>query len=417
MFDLLSDISSSLGRNKLRTFLTGFSMAWGVFMLVILLGCGNGLKNATLGNYADRSNNYITIWPGRTSIPYKGLQTGRRMKIDEKVVAVLGDDFPNVRSISTIRAQYNVTKTVGAEYVTGTLFGVTPERFSIERANIVEGRLLNMMDMQAKRKVIVMHRKNAETLFKGRPALGQYVIVGGVGYQVVGIFKDRDNSQTPGDYIPLPTLEMIYPSADGYNSITVETCGIETKKDCEKFENDLRSAMASVMQFSPQDKSAVWIWNAMSDYIQTMGIFRGITLFLWLVGLGTLVAGIVGISNIMLVTVRERTKEFGIRKSLGAKPRNIMALILSESLVITSLFGYIGMLLGVLVLGGLSKIFPAVDPDAPWGDKPTVFANPQIDIWIAVAAVLILVAAGVAAAYIPAKKAVEIKPIEALHYE
>lgn len=415
MLDILYDIFSSLGKNKLRTFLTGFSMAWGVFMLILLLGCGNGLKNAVTLNFEDRAKNILTMWPGRTTKPYEGLKTGRYIKLDDEAIAIIRE-MPEVGIIAPVRQVYNTTKTYGAEYVQSGLSGVTPERFKLMKMDIVEGRTLNSMDMAQKRKVILMHQKNARNLFKDQEAIGRYVNINNVPYKVVGIFTDSNDSQSPNDFIPLSTLEMIYPTAYGYSSLTIEINGINSIAACDKFEKELRERLGEELQFDSEDTSAVWIWNSMSDYMQTMNIFNGISMFLWLIGLGTLIAGVVGISNIMLVTVKERTKEFGIRKSLGAKPGNIIRLILSESLAITASFGYFGLLAGILVIEGLAKLFPTPPPDAA-ENSPSAFVNPEISIWIALGAMAILIIAGLAAAYVPAKKAVEVKPIEALHYE
>lgn len=415
MLDILYDIFSSLGKNKLRTFLTGFSMAWGVFMLILLLGCGNGLKNAVTLNFEDRAKNILTMWPGRTAKPYEGLKTDRYIELNDKAVSIIRE-LPEVGIIAPVRQVYNTTKTYGAEYVQSGLTGVTPDRFKLMKMDIVEGRLLNSMDMAQKRKVILMHKKNARNLFKDKEVIGRYVNINNVPYKVVGVFTDSNDSQSPNDFIPLSTLDMIYPTDYGYSSLTIEINGINSVNACNKFEKTLREKLSEKLQFDSEDTSAVWIWNSMSDYMQTMNIFNGISMFLWLIGLGTLIAGVVGISNIMLVTVKERTKEFGIRKSLGARPGNIIRLILSESLVITASFGYFGLLAGILIIEGLAKLFPTPSPDVA-ETSPSAFVNPEISIWIALGAMVVLIVAGLAAAYVPAKKAVAVKPIEALHYE
>lgn len=418
MRDLFSDILSALGKNKLRTFLTGFSMAWGILMLVILLGCGNGLQNAMMLNYRSNSSNSIKIWPGRTSIAYKGLQSGRRTVLDKGVLDYIQKELPQISAVSPTRTVWSVTKTYGAEYISGGgLYGVTPAYYNgIEDVNLVRGRMINELDHQLMRKVVVMHRRNVANLFKTEDPIGKYIIVNKVPYQVIGVYTDDQRDSSPADIVPLSTIEKIYPSSDGYNSLTILVEGIKTKAQGEEFENQLRRKFAECMNFSPEDRSGVWIWNVATSYFETLNIMRGISAFLWLIGLGTLIAGIVGISNIMLVTVKERTKEFGIRKALGARPRNIMSLILTETLMITVMFGYAGMVLGIGLMEVLSKAFPAPDPLAE-EFKPSVFVTPGIDLNLALGAMLILVVAGLIAAYIPAKKAIVVKPIEALHYE
>lgn len=417
MFDLVSDILTALSKNKLRTFLTGFSMAWGILMLVILLGCGNGLKNAMMGNYSNMSRNSLVIWPGRTSIPYNGLQAGRRSIVDDKVLDYVKGQLPQIRSIAPVRRVWGVTETYGTEYISGGgLYGVTSEYYRDNDFTLIEGRAINELDYRDMRKVVIMHRKNVANLFKGRNPIGEYVVVNGVPYKVIGIYKDDEREGNPADIIPLSTLEKVYPSANGYDQVTFFIDGVDNKEQGKEFEDKLRKAFAQVLGYSPEDRSGVWVWNVAENYFETLGIMNGISAFLWLIGLGTLIAGIVGISNIMLVTVRERTKEFGIRKAIGARPRDIIRLILTESLMITAIFGYFGMVIGIGILELLCKIFPAPDPLAT-DPQPATFVNPSIDISVAVGAMVILIAAGLAAAFVPARKAVEVKPIEALHYD
>lgn len=416
MFDLISDILSALSKNKLRTFLTGFSMAWGIFILMVLLGCGNGLKNSITSNYSDSANNTVVLYPGRSSMPFNGLKTGRRSVIDDDVLEYLRSEFPRVSVFSPTRSGGGMTKTYGPEYISGGLTGITPEYFKINTVNIVKGRNINDLDQKEKRKVVVMHKRNVKNLFKDKDPIGEYIIVAKVPYQVIGVYNDQDRDSSPNDIVPESTMAAIYPSDNGYSQVSLKIEGITNKKESDAFETQLRTSLAKRLEFDPEDKSAVWIWNSASSYFETLNILNGITIFLWLIGLGTLIAGIVGISNIMLVTVKERTKEFGIRKALGARPRDVIALILTESLIITAGFGYVGMLLGMGLLDILQKIFPAPDPDADVF-APSVFSNPSIDMGLALGAMAILIVAALAAAYVPARKAVEVKPIEALHYE
>lgn len=416
MFDILSDILSALGKNKLRTVLTGLSMAWGIFMLVALLGCGNGLMNAMLLNFSDRSTNVASIFPGRSSKPYAGLQSGRRSIIDDDILDGLKKQMPQIGRIAPTRMVWGVVESYGGEYTSGGgLYGITPEYCELSDFNIVAGRGINRPDHDGRRKVVVMHRSNVDVLFKGKDPLGEWVTVNNVPYQVIGIYDSSHHGQNEPDVIPLSTMMKVYATARGYGRVMLEVNGITDKQSSEEFEKNLRRVLASELRFDPTDESAVWIWNQAGDYLETMSIFSGIRLFLWLITIGTLIAGVVGISNIMLVTVRERTKEFGIRKSLGARPSSIMAMILSESLLITLGFGYLGLLAGILLLEGLCKIFPR--PESFDMEHISAFVEPYIDFNVALAALGILVAAGLLAAYIPAKKAVMIKPVEAMHYE
>jgi len=404
-------------KNKLRTALTGLSMAWGIFMLIALLGCGNGLMNAMLVNLDSKAKNVAYVWPGRTTTAYNGLQAGRRAVIDDKVLEGVRQMMPQIGRIAPTKMVWGVLETYNNEYTSGGgLYGITPEYCVLSDFRLTSGRNINHLDHQLRRKVVVMNNSNVEVLFKGEDPLGKFITVNNVPYKVVGTYNSSNMEQDQPDVIPLSTMNRLYPAERSYGSVMFEVKGITNKAAADKFEEDLRSAFASKLEFDPRDKGAVWIWNEAGTYLETMSIFAGIRFFLWLITLGTLIAGIVGISNIMLVTVKERTREFGIRKSLGARPSDIMKLILSESLIISLGFGYLGILSGVLLLDGLCKIFPK--PQNGGGMEDAVaFAEPYIDFSVALAALGILVLAGLLAAYIPARKAVSIKPVEAMHYE
>lgn len=418
MFDLIADIFSALSKNKLRTFLTGFAVAWGIFMLMILLGCSNGLKKATQLNFTGQSQNCVMMWMGRTTLPYKGFQSGRRPIMDKRILDRMCEKLPQIDLVSPRRSVWGVNETYKDEYISqGGLYGITEDYTVINDLHIIAGRSINGLDHSEGRKVVVMHKNNVEVLFKGANPLGEYIVINQVPYKVVGIYSDKNHDQNPADLIPLSTLEKVYPSSDGYGSLAITVKGLKNQKESEEFDEKIRATLAESLQFDPRDKSAVYIWNASKDYYEAMGIFNGLSLFMWLIGIGTLIAGVVGIGNIMLVTVKERTKEFGIRKSLGAKPSDIIKLILTESLMITGAFGYFGLLFGVLVLDGLCKVFPEPDPLATGSEKMTMFVTPSVDLGIAIAAMMVLVVAGLLAAYIPAKRAIEVKPIEAMHYE
>lgn len=415
MFDIWQEIFSTIRKNKLRTFLTGFSMAWGIFMLILLLGAGNGLKNGVSANFGNSAKNSVYMWAGRTSMPYKGLQKGRRIKFDETEKGYLKREFPFISSFSASIIHWNPVISYGKEYGNNTVRGIEPDYAKIENMVVRagDGRFINEVDMKEARKVIVIHRKTAEGLFRGEAALGKYVVVDGVAYQVIGIYEGEDVDQLPDVYIPLSTAQRIYNPSEGYQNINFMVEGLSTSQDNEVFDAELRAKMGQKHIFDAQDRQAVWIWNKLKSYMQTMGIFNGINLFVWIIGIGTLIAGIVGISNIMLITVKERTKEFGIRKALGATPFSILKLIILEALLITGFFGYIGMVAGV----GLTELVNHVLLSAGATDEMSVFRNPTVDLSIVLAATFVLIVAGILAGYFPARKAVSIKPIEALRYE
>lgn len=414
MFDVWREIFSTIKKNKLRTFLTGFSMAWGIFMLILLLGAGNGLKNGVVSNFGGSAKNSVRLWPGRTSMPYQGLQKGRRIKFDLSDENYLKREFSNISHYSATISRWNTEISYGKEYGTNTLTGVAPEYAAIMNTEVKagKGRFINEVDMKESRKVIVIHQKTADGLFKGEEPLGKYVVVNKVAYQVIGIYEDDNMDQLPDVLIPLSTAQRIYNPEEGYDMIAFMMEGLDTKEANEEFDQNMRAKMALKHTFDVGDRRAMWVWNRLKSYMQTMGIFNGINLFVWVIGIGTLIAGVVGVSNIMLITVKERTKEFGIRKSLGASPFSILKLILLEALLITSFFGYIGMVVGV----GLTELVNNM-MGAGNGEEMSVFKNPTVDISIVIAATLVLIISGLLAGYFPAKKAVSIKPIEALRYE
>lgn len=415
MFDIWQEIFSTIRKNKLRTFLTGFSMAWGIFMLILLLGAGNGLKNGVSVSFGNAAKNSVYIWPGQTSMPYKGLQKGRLIKFDETEKGYLKREFPFISYFSASIIHWNPVISYGKEYGNNTVRGVEPDFAEIDNV-VVEagnGRFINEVDMQQARKVIVIHKKTAKGLFREEAALGKYLVVDGVAYQVIGIYEGEDRDQLPDVYVPLSTAQRIYNPAEGYRNINFMVEGLSTTEENEAFDTELRAKLGQKHTFDIQDRQAVWVWNKLKNYMQTMGIFKGINLFVWIIGIGTLIAGIVGISNIMLITVKERTKEFGIRKALGATPFSILKLIILEALLITGFFGYIGMVAGV----GLTELVNNVMAGAGSTEEMSIFRNPTVDLPIVISATVVLIVAGILAGYFPARKAVHIKPIEALRYE
>lgn len=413
MFDIWREIFSTIKKNKLRTFLTGFSMAWGIFMLILLLGAGNGLKNGVSSNFGNSAKNSVRLWPGRTSLPYEGWQKGRQIKFDATDEAYLKREFPNISAYSSSIERWNSVISYGKEYGTNALMGISPDYRRIQNIEVKagKGRFINEVDMREARKVIVIHQKTADGLFRGEEPLGKYVVVDKVAYQVIGVYEDENMNQLPEVLIPLTTAQRIYNPESGYDMIAFLVEDLKTNEANEEFDQSMRSRMAAKHSFDVKDRRAMWVWNKLKNYMQTMGIFNGINLFVWVIGIGTLIAGVVGVSNIMLITVKERTKEFGIRKSLGATPFSILKLILLEALLITGFFGYIGMVVGVGLTEMVNKVLEEGSSDM------SVFKNPTVDISIVLAATFVLIVSGLLAGYFPAKKAVSIKPIEALRYE
>ena len=392
MIDFIQEIYGTIRRNKLRTALTGFAVAWGIFMLIVLLGAGNGLLNAFEQQSGNMAMNSFQIWPGQTSMPYQGLKEGRNIKLTEKELDLTRQMTEHVTHASAILQQGGVNLSYKQDHLSIQLTGVMPNYPETNGLQLKEGRFINQSDMKGKRKVIVVHEKTAEMLLgQEKPqAIGKYILASGIAYQIVGIYTTPMEEFSPTAYLPYTTLQLIYNKGDGVGSLVFLTKDINDLPASETFEKEYRTAISKVKQFDAEDRSAIWV----------IGIF-------------TLLSGIVGVSNIMLITVKERTHEFGIRKALGAKPHSILTLIIAESVTITTLFGYIGMIAGIAVTEYMNKVAGEQVMDIGVASA-TVFVNPTVDLHIAIQATLTLIIAGTLAGFFPARKAVMIRPIEAL---
>lgn len=415
MIDIIQEIFQSLRRNKLRTTLTGLSVSWGIFILIILLGAGNGLKNGVSSNFSDRATNSVTLWSGTTSMPHEGLKSGRNLQFSEKEINAIENQLTESRLVTArISRTQNISN--GAEYGSYQIRGVMPDYQNIEHLiiNPKDGRFVNQLDINSNNKVIVLDKKIADLLFKKGNAIGKDVKVGDLIFKVIGINSKKEQWGGPNAYIPFSTAQIIFNPNKKFNQITFTVDGLENKEENDKFDEKLRTVMGNMLSFNPKDRQAIWVNNSQADYIETQKIFGGITIFVSIIGLLTLIAGIVGVSNIMLVSVKERTKEIGIRKAIGAPPSSILSSIIFESLMITAIFGYFGMMMGI----GLTEVvnFFMEQSVATQGDEMqmSVFKNPTVNISYALFATGILIVSGIIAGYMPARNAVKIKPIEAM---
>ena len=417
-FDNFREIWSTVRQNKLRTFLTGFSVSWGIFMLIVLLAAGNGLRNGVMHNFRNMSMNKVQVWNGYTNKPWKGMQSGRIIHFKESDLETLRLRFPEIDLLSA-NVWHDDTLSVGQEYLSGQMQGVFPDHAKINYVNVnaENGRFINDLDMQGERKVMVLSPRMAEVLFPEGDALGKYVKAGRLMWQVVGIYNDDEKSNNAPVYIPFTTARSLYNKGYGFSSFSFTLQGVVSEKANEQFEKEFRSVMARLHQFDPTDTNAIGLWNTAESFRMMNNVMNGITLFIWVVGIGTLIAGIVGVSNIMLITVRERTKEFGIRKAIGAKPASILQLIITESILVTAVFGYVGMLFGIGLTELINSGMEAAGVGQNVGQGGTVFLNPTVNLGIALASTLLIIVAGVLAGYFPARKAVRISAIEAMRAE
>ena len=423
-FNNLQEIWSTMKKNKLRTFLTGFSVTWGIFMLIVLLGAGNGLSNGIGYNFRSMSTNLCSCWPRYTTQPYKGMPANRRLKFTIEDVKDVKRYHPEVSLISPLNDRSD-TISFGNEYLTGRIRSVYPDFASIlfVPVNAGKGRFINAADLAGRRKVVVISPRMATVLFRDSiEPLGKYVRIGNGMFQVVGVYEEENKSNSSPAYIPFTTGQTLFSGGYRIDEIFFALEGVNTKAQSEAFEQRLKERFARRHRFSPDDKNALGFYSAGEEYRMWQGMTNGIAFFIWIVGIGTLTAGIVGVSNIMLITVRERTKEFGVRKAIGAKPSSILKLIIVESVLVTAVFGYIGMIGGIGLTEGVDYLMDLTGANAAPSSggregSTTVFRHPTVDLGIAFAATGVLIIAGVLAGYFPARKAVGISAIDAIRME
>ncbi len=419
MRELIKEIWSTSKRNKLRTSLTGFAVAWGIFMLIFLLGAGNGLINAQLQQSTRFLANSMRVFPGETSKAYKGLKEGRSITLNDRDILISNETYGQyVDDVGGRLEQYNVNINYGDNYVASqSLVGVAPTHPKIDKTELIAGRFINEIDMKEQRKNVVLSRSQAKELCKDyRSLVGKNVKISNLNFQVVGIYKDDESRNNTDAFIAYSTIKTIYAKGDDAGSLEFTIKNLKTQEDNEQFEKNYRASINNNHQAAPNDDRTIWLWNRYMDNIQ---MNQGIAIMqtaLWIVGLFTLLSGIVGVSNIMLITVKERTREFGVRKAIGAKPWSILKLIITESIIITSFFGYIGMVCGVAANEIMDATIGHTTVDTGLF-KAAMFVNPTVGIGTCIGATIAIVIAGTIAGLIPAIKAARIRPIEALRAE
>lgn len=419
MHDIFAEILATAKRNKLRTALTGFSVAWGIFMIIFLLGAGNGLINAQMQQSNRFMDNSMMVGGGMTTKAYDGLKEGREIQLNDKDIDVTSNEYPNIVDDvgATIQQQGN-TVSLGENYVSTQMQGVYPNEIRINKKEMLHGRFINDIDLKERRKVIVMGSDDAKELWEGniKDFIGKHVNVGKMAFMVVGIYKSDKSGRNTSIYTPFTTFRTIYNKGDKTDRIVFSFHGLPTEKANEEFEKNYLARLNGNHRAAPDDEGAIWIWNR---FTQSMQMNTGIGIIqtaLWIIGLFTLLSGIVGVSNIMLITVKERTREFGIRKAIGATPWSILKLIIIESVIITTFFGYVGMLLGVAANEYMDATIGHTTVNSGVFEA-TMFLNPTVGIDVCIEATLVMIIAGTIAGLIPARKAAKIRPIEALRAE
>ena len=420
MRDIFIEILTTIKHNRLRTALTGFSVAWGIFILIVLLGAGNGLINATMGNSSRYLSTSMVVSGGATSKAYDGLGEGRDVQLNDKDFNITSKGFPNnVKSVGAELSQQGETLVNGSDYTTGiNLSGIYPNDVEINKRTMICGRFINELDLKERRKSIVISSDMAKELLPQSPLSlnGQIIRTTTLAFRVVGIYESQKNSMGNEAFIPFTTFRAIYNKGDKTGNIVFSFSNLTSEAENEAFESDYRARINRQHRAAPDDENAIWIWNRFTQALSMNTATGLLRTALWVIGILTLISGIVGVSNIMLITVRERTHEVGIRKAIGAKPWSILRLIIIESIVITTFFGYIGMVLGIA-----ANLYM----DATIGQETIdnglfaiqMFTNPTVGIDVCVKATLLMIVAGTLAGMVPARKAAKIRPIEALRAE
>jgi putative ABC transport system permease protein len=409
--DRWQEILDTLWRNKLRSMLTAFSMAWGIFMLVLLLGLGNGLSNGVQQGFADDATNSVWIFTGTTSKPHEGMPLGRRVVLANRDI----DRAHQVSEIDHLTGRFSLNNAAGLDPKVSAgnkaksfdVRAVHPDHLYLERTIMVYGRFLNEPDIEQRAKVVVIGVEVAKFLFDEESVVGRWLKIGSVAYQIVGVFTDDGGEgESAKVYIPISTAQSAYSGGDRVNAMLF-TVGDASVEETERIVDKVRGQLAQSHKFDPEDKQALRIRNSVEQFQRFQAIFNMISLFVWVMGAGTIVAGVVGISNIMMIVVRERTKEIGIRKALGAQPSHIIGSVVQEAVALTAAAGYLGLCSGVGLLALISSVIP----------KNEMFAEPSIDLKVALAATAVLMISGTLAGLFPALAAAKVNPIVALRDE
>ena len=406
--DRFQEIYSTIQKNKLRTVLTGFSVAWGIFMLILLLGSGTGIENGIKNEFRNVATNSIWVHPGQTSKPYKGLQPGRQIKFTNMDYDEINTNLEGVEHLTARYYLWNTNLiTYKKEYGAFNIIAFHPDHKFLENTVLIEGRLINEFDVRRARKVATIGTLVKAQLFKDESAVGKFITINGVPFKVIGIHYDEGREMHLRlVYLPVSTAQNVFGGGNRIHAVMF-TIGNASVNQGRAMENSVRAKMALRHTFSPDDPKALRIFNTVERFQKFINLFSGIRIFIWVIGIGTIIAGVVGISNIMLISVKERTREIGIRKALGATPGSIVSLILSESLLVTAVSGYIGLVAGVAVIELASAYLPKID----------LFQHPEVDFRVAIGALLLLVISGMIAGFVPARRAAGILPVEALRDE
>lgn len=405
MFDLANEILQTIRHNKLRTTLTGLSVAWGIFMLITLVSVANGITRSFKEEMMNSDSQKISIWGGTTTKPYHGYREGRNIDLKNKDIDILSHEQRDM--VQEVTSELNGTQSgisTNTTNVQAGFTGVFPSALGLNNLELIDGRFISQGDIDKKAKVMVLPKEYAEQLFPpdGKKAVGQRVECAGLSFLVIGVYESHRRTI----YIPYSTARVFSSDNTNLDQIILLLNGVTEIEQADNIEKDVRHTLASAHDFDPDDESGVWIWNAVSQALTVQGAIGILNIGVWVLGLLTLLSGIIGISNIMFVSVKERTHEIGIRRAIGAKPVKILTQILTESVVITTLFGYIGIVMGT----ALTEVLASTVGQG-------MFDYAHVDLRIAIQVTVVLIVAGALAGLFPALKALKVKPVEALRDE
>lgn len=414
-FDKWQEIFHTLRHNKIRTALTAFGIFWGIFMLVIMLGAGTGLQNAVYSNLGDFARNSMFIWAQRTTMPYKGFPRNRAYHFEYSDKLALERNIPEIDIVApTVNGGgfRNATLVVhGLKKGNFNILGKTPAENSIDPVDIEYGRFINEFDLKLKRKSVLLGYRAYEELFdKGEDPINKYIRINGIYFQVIGVYKSKHSggwgeNQNAQIWIPFTTAQQVYNYANRVDHFSIV---VKPQYEVKSVEGKVMAILANRHDLHPDDKGAFGYNNVGEEFKKMNGLFVGIRGLIWIVGTGTLLAGIIGVSNIMLIILRERTVEFGIKRAIGATPKKIISSVLSESVFLTTIAGLSGLMFGVLIIEVVASVIP---PDAEG------LQNPEVDFRLALIALVTIIISGMLAGVIPSRRAVSIKPIEAIRSE
>lgn len=411
--DKWQEIFGTIRKNKLRTMLTALGVFWGIFMLVFLLGMGKGLENGVMRDFGSAATNVMYVWTQRTTIPYEGLPAGRRIRMNLADLEAIKSEIVEVADVaprSHIGMQPLNYKDIQESF---EVRGEQTQMPKVQALIVKEGRYINDKDLDERRKVVVIGEQVKKVIFQDKSPINEHVRIRGIDFKVVGVFgpeqlKPWNTEDAEAIVIPMTTAAQAFGTR---GEIDYFACLSKPEYEVTQLEDKVKNLLKSRHSIHPDDPEGIGGFNLQEQFQKIQGLFLGIKLFLWFVGIGTLIAGIVGVSNIMLIIVKERTKEIGIRKALGATPGSIVSLIITESIFITALSGYLGLALGTLIIGGLNAIMVANDANVQ------NFFNPEINLYVGVFAMVVLIVSGAIAGLVPAIQASRVNPVIALKDE